>query len=228
MASGASYFGEIFPNRQSTPVAPGVQSPATYNANFSALYPSLSATQGQVSDNTLSRLRGELSPQTLNAIQDTAARFGISSGMPLGGGGNTVTGNFGRKLVGQTVEGLQSQGLQDYLNTLKSYSGTLMPTTGEVIGADTSRYGIDVGASTSRYSTDVGAKTAANSLAENARQYDLGLGENQRQYDTSTNQNSRQFDISSYLQNNQFNQKLGLDYAGLGQNYLNSYLQFLP
>lgn len=157
MASGAQIFDRYLGNRQNTP-ATGVQDPATYNAKFGSIYPNLTATQGQASANTLSRLRGELSPETLNTIQDTAARFGIGSGMPLGGGGNTITGNFGRKLVGQTVEGLQSQGLQDYLNTLKSYSGTLMPSTSETIGADTARYGINTQAA-----------SAANALTEQSR-----------------------------------------------------------
>jgi hypothetical protein len=181
-----------------TPAAAATSNPATYNANFSSLYPNLNATQGQASANTLSRLRGELSPETLNAIQDSAARFGITSGMPLGSGGNTITGNFGRKLVGQSVEGLQSQGLQDYLNTLKSYSGTLMPTTGEQIGAETQRYGIDTS-----------ARTSANALAQNASQFAQTFPESQRQ-----------FNITSGNQNNQY-------YAGLDQNYLNSYLSFL-
>lgn len=189
-----SYIG----NNPITTAGSAAINPAQYNTNFSTIYPNLSATQGQVASNTLARLRGELSPETLNTIQDTAARFGIGTGMPLGGGGNTVTGNFGRKLVGQTVEGLQSQGLQDYLNTLKSYSGALMPTTGETIGAETSRYG-----------TDVGARTAANALGQQAYQFGLTFPESQRQ-----------FDITSGNQNEQF-------YAGLGQNYLNSYLNFL-
>jgi len=216
----------------------GANSPSTYQNNFSSLYPNLSATQGQVSANTLSQLRGELSPETLNSIQDSAARFGIGSGMPLGGGGSTIAGNYGRKLVGQTSQGLQSQGLQNYLNTLQGYSGTLMPTTGETIGAETSRYATDVGAATQRYGIDTGAKTAANSLGEQARQYDTGLGwqkeqfgqtfpESQRQFDSSLSSQNRQFDISSYLQNQQANNQLGLGYAGLGQNYLNSYLSFL-
>lgn len=202
-------------------------SPGAYNENFSSLYPNLSATQGQVSSNTLSRLRGELSPETLNAIQDTAARFGIGAGMPLGGGGNTVTANFGRKLVGQTVEGLQSQGLQDYLNTLQGYSGTLMATPGDIIGAETSRYGIDVGAATSRYGTDVGAATSRYGVDVGARTAANSLGEQARQFDFTFPESQRQFDTSSYLQNQQSNNQLEYNYAGLGQNYLNSYLQFL-
>lgn len=172
--------------------------PSTYNANFAALYPNLSATQGQASANTLSRLRGELSPETLDAIQDTAARFGISSGMPLGSGGNTITGNLGRKLVGASVEGLQSQGLQDYLATLQGYSGTLMPTPGDVIGADTSRYGIDTG-----------ARTSSNALGEQRRQFNLTFPESVRQFDVQTGNQNQQY------------------YAGLGRDYLNSYLSFL-
>lgn len=175
--------------------------PSNYNANFAAIYPNLSATQGAASGNTLSRLRGELSPETLNAIQDTAARFGIGAGMPLGSGGNTVTGNFGRRLLGQTVEGLQSQGLQDYLNTLQTYSGTLTPTPGELIGAETSRYGIDVG-----------ARTASNALDSQNRQFAMDLAFRNAQLGQ---------------QGEQFNQNLGLGYANLGQNYLNSYLSFL-
>lgn len=209
MPTGSIYYGGTdqlygrgFPSATpAAPVASTSSNPGQYNANFSTLYPNLSATQGQASANTLSRLRGELSPETLNAIQDTAARFGIGAGMPLGGGGNTITGNFGRKLVGQTVEGLQSQGLQDYLNTLKSYSGTLMETTGDV----TSRHGTDVGAATSRHATDTQASTAASALGEGARQ----------------------FNISAMLQAQQAGGQLGLGYANLGQNYLNSYLNFL-
>lgn len=182
-----------------TPAA--ATSPATYNANFSALYPNLSDTQAQVSSNTLARLRGELSPETLNAIQDTAARFGIGTGMPLGSGGNTVTGNFGRKLLGQTTEGLQSQGLQDYLNTLGGYSGTLMPSPGDVIGAETSRYGIDVGARTAGNAQDLERWKAQ--LDAMFRAQELGL------------------------QGQQISGNLGLGYANLGQNYLNSYLNFL-
>lgn len=191
----ARLFGET-----QTPT-PGATTTAPYYQNFSALYPNLSETQGQASENTLARLRGELSPETLNAIQDTAARFGIASGMPLGSGGNTISGNFGRRLLGQTVEGLQSQGLRDYLGTLGAYSGTLMPSPSDVIGSETSRYGVDVG-----------ARTAGNALGENARQFNLDL----------------------LFRNAQLGQQgaiaggqLDLGYANLGQDYLNSYLNFL-
>lgn len=176
-----------------------------YNSNFSALYPNLGATQAQAASNTLSRLRGELSPETLNTIQDTAARFGITSGIPLGTGGNTVTGNLGRRLTGLTSEGLQSQGLQDYLNTLGAYSGTLMPRPGDIIGAETSRY-----------STDVGARTAADALSEQARQFTQQLRNRQAEF-------GQTMDLDRYRANAQ-NQQF---YAGLDRDYLNSYLNFL-
>lgn len=178
---------------------------SNFNAAFSELYPNLETAQGQIASNTLSRLRGELSPETINAIQDQAARFGILSGMP----GSALAGNTGRRLLGNTIEGLQSQGLQDYLNTLKAYSGTLMPTTGETIGAETSRYGTDVGAATSRYQADLAARTAANALGQQAYQFGLTFPESQRQ-----------FDVSQAGENQRY-------YSGLDQNYLNSYLSFL-
>lgn len=153
--------------------------------NFASIYPNAGATQSAVAANTLSRLRGELSPETLSAIQDQAARFGMGAGIP----GSGVSGSYGRKLLGQTIEGLQSQGLQDYLNTLKTYSGTLMPTTGEQLGAETSRYATDVGSATSRYGEDVGARTAANSLAQQAYQFGLTFPESQRQFDVLSEQN---------------------------------------
>lgn len=172
-----------------------------YLSNLTSVFPNLEQLQGQASANTLSRLRGQLSPETINAIQDNAARFGLSTGMP----GSQLAGSYGRKLLGQTAQGLQSQGLQDYLNTLQTYSGTLAPTPGELLGAETSRYGTDVGAATSRYATDIGARTAAAQLALQAYQFGKTFPETQRQA----------------------NNQLGLSYANLGQNYLNSYLKFL-
>lgn len=171
-------------NPAPTPATPSF-SPAQFQTNFSSIYPNAAATGSEVSGNTLSRLRGELSPETLSAIQDKAARFGMSAGIP----GSGVSGSYGRKLLGQTIEGLQSQGLQDYLNTLKTYSGTLMPTTGEQLGAETSRYGTDVGAATSRYGEDVAARTAANALGQQAYQFGLTFPESQRQFDVNTEQN---------------------------------------
>lgn len=167
------------PVQYNAPTTPDFQS------NFASIYPNAGATGAAVAGNTLSRLRGELSPETLSAIQDSAARFGMSAGIP----GSGISGSYGRKLLGQTVEGLQSQGLQDYLNTLKTYSGTLMPTTGEQLGAETSRYGTDVGAATSRYGEDVAARTAANALGQQAYQFGLTFPESQRQFDVNTEQN---------------------------------------
>lgn len=172
------------PAAAAPPSAPSY-SPFQFQSNFSTIYPNAGATQSTVAGNTLNRLRGELSPETLSAIQDHAARFGLGAGIP----GSGVSNAYGRKLLGQTVEGLQSQGLQDYLNTLKTYSGTLMPTTGEQLGAETSRYGTDVGAATSRYGEDLSARTAANALGQQAYQFGLTFPESQRQFDVNTEQN---------------------------------------
>lgn len=184
----------------------------TQAPTLATVYPGLQQAQNVAAQNTLSRLRGELSPETINAIQDKAARFGLSAGMP----GSGIAGSYGKKLLGLTTEGIQGQGLNDYLNALKAYSGTLSPTPGELLGAATSIYGTNVGAATSRYGANLGAQTAANQLAQQASQFGATFPESQRQ-----------FDVSSTLQNQQNQNQLGLSYANLGQNYLNSYLNFL-
>ena len=62
------------------------------------------------------QLAGQLSPQTTNAIRDSAASFGVASGMP----GSQFQGFNGLRQLGLSVEGMQQQGLGNYLNALKS------------------------------------------------------------------------------------------------------------
>ena len=173
-----------------------------YNSNLSTLYPNNSRMQQQISDNQYAHALGNLSSETNDAMWNRANQLGLRQGLsPTGQGGHTITNSLNRSLLGKTIEGLQSQGLQEYLSTLQGYSGTLMPTTGETMGAETSRYGTDVGAATSRYGVDVGAGTAANALSEQARGTNINAG----------------------LQAAQ----LGIQGANVGANYLNSYLSFL-
>lgn len=134
---------------------------STAYGNMKALYPNLDDTKSQASANILNELKGQLSPETVNSIQDEAARFGVSSGMPLSG----LAGNRGLKNLGLSVEQLQGQGLQDYLNSLKTYSGTLAPTTGEL----TQKYGIDTSAATAA----AGQGLDAARLAEQQREFDI-------------------------------------------------------
>lgn len=86
-----------------------------------SIYPNISGLTGGAGNIIQSEMAGELSPETINTIQDEAARFGLASGLPLSG----LSGNRGLRSLGLSVEGRQRQGLQDY----GSFLGTLAPLT---------------------------------------------------------------------------------------------------
>lgn len=88
--------------------------------DLNAVYPNLSGTNAAVSSSILSKLRGELSPDTLSAIQDASARFGISSGMP----GSGLAQNRSLRDVGRTSMDVQEEGLRDYAALIPTISGT--------------------------------------------------------------------------------------------------------
>ncbi len=92
--------------------------PSTYQQTLGAL-PGLGTAGTQATSNIMNELQGQISPQALRNIQDAAARFGVSSGMP---GTNAMPGTLASNanLLGnyRTTEQLQQQGQQNYLNTL--------------------------------------------------------------------------------------------------------------
>ena len=92
--------------------------PSTYSQTLGAL-PGLGAAGTQATSNIMNELQGQISPQALRNIQDAAARFGVSSGMP---GSNAIPGTLAMNanLLGnyRTTEQLQQQGQQDYRNLL--------------------------------------------------------------------------------------------------------------
>lgn len=88
--------------------------------DLSSVYPNLSGTNAAVSGAIASKLAGNISPQTMNALQDAAARFGVSSGMP--GSGLQQNQLFGN-IAGFTENQIQ-QGIQDYNSTLPTVSST--------------------------------------------------------------------------------------------------------
>jgi hypothetical protein len=95
----------------------GLPSPAS---DLGAQYPNLGAINAQLSQNVLNESRGMLSPETVNNIQNTAAQWGVGSGMPRSGLGlNTSLAS-----LGLTTEGVQHQGLGDYLNLAGGISKT--------------------------------------------------------------------------------------------------------
>jgi len=92
-----------------------------------AAVPALGNTT-QATNNILSELQGDINPQALKNMQDAAANYGISSGMP---GSNAIPGTlaFNKNLrnIGLDTQAIQRQGLQDYTSLLGSVSGLQTP-----------------------------------------------------------------------------------------------------
>lgn len=94
---------------------PGVSGPTLNQA-----YPNLSGTNAQLSSALSSELAGQLSPATIAAINDAAASYGISSGMP---GSGLATNRFPRD-IGLATEGLIHQGIGDYSGAIPAVAST--------------------------------------------------------------------------------------------------------
>jgi hypothetical protein len=96
--------------QQATSVAPGL------------------AKTGQLTNNIMSELQGDINPQALKNMQEAAASYGISSGMP---GSNAVPGTlaFNKNLrnIGLDTLSVQRQGQQDYLSALQGIGATQTP-----------------------------------------------------------------------------------------------------
>jgi hypothetical protein len=73
-------------------------------------YPNFASETGAVSANIGNELAGQLSPETIAALQSHAATFGVQNGMPE----SNFAGNYGLESLGQSVETMQRQGIQDY------------------------------------------------------------------------------------------------------------------
>lgn len=86
-----------------------------------SIYPGLTGTTNQAANVIRHQLAGELSPETINTIQDEAARFGVSSGLPL----TNFAGYRGLKNLGRNVEDVQKTGLESY-NKMLSTLGPMM------------------------------------------------------------------------------------------------------
>jgi len=94
-------------------------------SDLSKVYPNLTGTNAAVSDAILSKLRGELSPQTLSALQDASARFGVESGMPGAGGvPGSLVQNRNLRDIGRATEDQIAQGVQLYNQTVPTVSQT--------------------------------------------------------------------------------------------------------
>lgn len=95
----------------------GLPNPA---GDLAGQVPGLSGLNSQASANILSKLKGELSKNTLDALKNTAAAYGVSSGMPGSGlSDNAFLGN-----IAGAREALQTQGVNEYNATIPTVSGT--------------------------------------------------------------------------------------------------------
>jgi len=97
--------------------------PSTFD-QLNAAVPGLSGAPDILSANIMSELQGEISPQAIKNMQDTAARFGVSSGMP---GSNAIPGSLANNanLLAniETTQQLQQTGEQNYLNAANTLGG---------------------------------------------------------------------------------------------------------
>jgi hypothetical protein len=113
--TGSNTAYGLVPGQISTP-------PSTYE-QVGSVYPNLGAQTGQLSSNVTNELAGQLSPQTIAALQQHAAQFGVQSGMP----GSQFQGHQGLASLGLNTEAMQQQGQKDYLSALTSIGSTQTP-----------------------------------------------------------------------------------------------------
>jgi hypothetical protein len=100
---------------------------------LNSAYPNLSGTNSQLSSALSSELTGQLSPATLAAIQDAAASYGVSSGMP----GSGLAINRGPRDIGLATENLIHQGIGDYTSAIPAVSSTQTVNPGQAAQLNT-------------------------------------------------------------------------------------------
>ncbi len=86
-------------------------------------YPNLGNVNKQAFDFASGELAGQMSPETLSAIQNANAAWGVGAGMPNTGPGS-ITGNRELRNIGLNVEQVQHQGATDYASLLQSIGST--------------------------------------------------------------------------------------------------------
>lgn len=101
----------------SVPGQIGVPNPS---ADLARVFPNLSGVTSEVSNSIMGQLRGELSPATRAAIQNAAATYGITSGMP----GSGLAANRGLRDLGLATENQVQAGQRAYGSLLPVISGT--------------------------------------------------------------------------------------------------------
>jgi hypothetical protein len=94
--------------------------PPVYN-DVAGVFPGLAGNVAGASRNIANELAGELDPQTIAMLQNTAAQFGIGKGVPL----SPFSGASGLRHLADTVEGQRRKGIEDLNSTLPTIAKTL-------------------------------------------------------------------------------------------------------
>ena len=94
--------------------------PPVYN-DIAGVFPNLSGNIEALSKNIGSELAGELDPETVALLQNTAAQFGIGAGVPL----SPFSGARGLRHLGLTAEAEKAKGAQNLLAALPTLAKTL-------------------------------------------------------------------------------------------------------
>ena len=89
-----------------------IQMPPSRWQQLGTAYPNLTQQTETAASNVMNDLLGELSPTTMQTLQDEAAAYGVKSGLP----GSGYAGNRGLRNLGINIEKQKQQGLQNYLN----------------------------------------------------------------------------------------------------------------
>lgn len=83
-------------------------------------FPNLAQANTGVSSVINSQLMGQLTPDTINAIKDQGAAWGVASGMP----GSGLATNNSLRNIGLSRYAVQNQGVQNYNQTIPTISRT--------------------------------------------------------------------------------------------------------
>lgn len=94
--------------------------PPVYN-DVAGVFPGLSGNLDALSKNISSELAGDLDPQTVAMLQNTAAQFGIGQGTPL----SPFAGAQGLRHLGLTAEAQKAKGIEHLLASLPTLAKTL-------------------------------------------------------------------------------------------------------
>lgn len=107
---GTGVFGQV----------PGVIGLPPVEQQLQSVLPGLQGSNAEVGQDILSNLQGNLSPGTQNALQNSAADTGVSTGMP---GSNLDWNSLYGNIAGASTS-QQQTGLQEYDSTIPTVSGT--------------------------------------------------------------------------------------------------------